>query len=395
MDDSLPPTNQPIDPHQALALALAQARQAEGRTSPNPPVGAVVVRQGAVVGAGATQPPGGPHAERVALAAAGAAARGADLYTTLEPCTFHGRTPPCTDAIIAAGIRRVFYVAGDPDPRMGAGAAAALGAAGVELRRLRDPQGAVADLLAPFRCRVTAGRPLVTAKYAMTLDGRIATAARDSRWVSGPSARRQVHLLRDRVDAIMVGVGTLLADDPALTTRLEDHWRPVRHPLRVIVDSRGRTPLGARVLDPALPGQTLLATVAPPDAWAAQAEARGATVLRLPADPRGRVALPELLAELARRGVNHLLAEGGAALLGALAAAGLIDRLWAFVAPKLVGGADAPGPLGDPGVARMDDARPFVLRQIARYDQDVLLVSTAKDAPWWPEQEDEDVHRDR
>lgn len=394
MRDSPPHTEPPLDQAGALAQALAQARLAEGRTSPNPPVGAVVLREGRLVGAGATQPPGGPHAERVALAAAGPAARGADLYTTLEPCTFHGRTPPCTEAIIAAGVRRVFYVADDPDPRMGAGAAAALGAAGVELRRLPDPDGAVAELLAPFRCRVARARPLVTAKYAMTLDGRIATAARDSRWVSGPEARRLVHLLRDRVDAIMVGVGTLLADDPALTTRLEQHWREPRHPLRVVLDSRGRTPPGARLLDPALPGRTLLATVAPPDAWAAQVEARGATVLRLPPDPHGRVDLPALLAELARRGVNHLLAEGGATLLGALAAAGLIDQIWAFVAPKLVGGAGAPGPLGEPGVARMDDARPFVLRRVARYGQDVLLVAAAADAPWWPQQEDAHVHRD-
>jgi diaminohydroxyphosphoribosylaminopyrimidine deaminase/5-amino-6-(5-phosphoribosylamino)uracil reductase len=168
----------------------------------------------------------------IALREAAGGARGATIYSTLEPCTFHARTPPCTAAIIAAGIRKVFYVARDNDPRIGRGAAEVLGQAGIEVQRLTERDGVVAEILAPFRCRVATGRPLVTAKYAMTLDGRIAAAGGDSRWVSGVESRRQVHLLRDEVDAIMVGVGTLLGDDPELTTRLADHWRPVHHPLR-------------------------------------------------------------------------------------------------------------------------------------------------------------------
>lgn len=367
----------------ALQLAIAQARAVEGRTSPNPPVGAVVVKHGTVVGCGATQPPGGLHAERVALQAAGVAAHGADLYVTLEPCTFHGRTPPCTDAIIAAGIRRVYYVARDPDLRMGSGAAARLQSRGIDVLQVPDPSGGVADLLAPFRCRVTTGRPLVTAKYAMTLDGRIATAGGESRWITGPAARRHVHALRDRVDAIMVGVGTILTDDPQLTTRLEDHWRPVQHPLRVLVDSHGRTPLTARVLDRESPGHTLIATVDPPEAWVEAVLATGARIEWLPADATGRVALPTLLARLGRQGVNHLLVEGGSRLLGALAAADLIDAVWAFIAPKLIGGAAAPGPLGDPGVLHMADARRFTIRRVEQYDQDMLLVAMAADAPWW------------
>ncbi|MFM8394353.1 MAG: bifunctional diaminohydroxyphosphoribosylaminopyrimidine deaminase/5-amino-6-(5-phosphoribosylamino)uracil reductase RibD, partial [Acidobacteriota bacterium] len=198
----------------ALDLAIRMARTVIGRTSPNPPVGAVVVRDGQVVGVGATQPPGGPHAEVIALREAASGARGATLYSTLEPCTFHARTPPCTSAIIDAGIRKVFYVAHDNDPRIGRGAAEILGQAGIEVGRLSEGGGAVAEILAPFRCRVATGRPLVTAKYAMTLDGRIAAVGGDSRWVSGEASRRRVHLLRDEVDAIMVGVGTLLGDDP-------------------------------------------------------------------------------------------------------------------------------------------------------------------------------------
>ena len=368
---------------EALDLAIRQAQRVSGRTSPNPPVGAVVTQSGTILGVGATQPPGGPHAEIVALHAAGAASQGAELYTTLEPCTFHGRTPPCTEAIIAAGIRRVYYVARDSDPRIGAGAEQQLQAAGIEVVRLPDPNGRVADLLAPFRCRVHTGRPLVTVKYAMTLDGRIATASGDSRWISGPSSRHQVHLLRDRVDAIMVGVGTVLADNPELTTRLEGHWRPLRHPLRIVVDSYGRTPLDARLLAPELPGQTMIATVAPAAAWVEELTARGIQVEQLPGDATGRVDLQALLKLLGRRGLNHLLVEGGATLLGGLAAQGLIDEIQAFIAPKLVGGAAAPGPLGGVGVTLMADAHPFLLRRVERYDQDVLLIATAADAAWW------------
>lgn len=372
-----------LSPAAAMRLAIDQARAVNGRTSPNPPVGAVVIQKGAVVGVGATHPPGGPHAERVALALAGDQARGADLYVTLEPCTFYGRTPPCTEAIIAAGVRRVYYVARDDDPRMVTGAASCLRAAGIETIQMPDSDGAVADLLAPFRCRVSAGRPLVTIKYAMTLDGRIATITGASRWISGAAARRQVHLLRDHVDAIMVGVGTVLADDPQLTTRLDDHWRPVQHPLRVIVDSHGHTPLSARVLATDLPGQTLIATVDPSPSWVAAVTATGAQVLHLPPDSTGRVALAPLLTHLASIGVNHVLVEGGARLLGALTAAGLVDQVWAFIGSKLVGGAKAPGPLGDPGVAELADAQKLHIRRVERYDQDVLLVATANDVPWW------------
>ncbi|WP_026369602.1 bifunctional diaminohydroxyphosphoribosylaminopyrimidine deaminase/5-amino-6-(5-phosphoribosylamino)uracil reductase RibD [Kallotenue papyrolyticum] len=363
--------------HDAIWMeqALALAERARGRTAPNPPVGAVVVRDGQIVGQGWTQPPGGAHAEVMALREAGPAARGAELYVTLEPCTFWGRTPPCTSAIIESGIRRVWFAARDPDPRIGAGAAVVLARAGIPATQLEAYRAQAEEQIAAFRCWRLARRPLVIAKYAMTLDGRIATLSGDSRWVSGAAARRRVHELRDQVDAIMVGVGTLLADDPLLTTRLEDHWRPVRHPLRVIVDSHGRTPLTARVVDPALPGRTLIATVDPDPHWRAALRERGVEVIRLPPDNVGRVALPALLHWLAEHEITSLLVEGGGTLLGALAHAHLIDRIWAFVAPKLVGGRTAPGPLGDPGVARMAEALPC---QIVRHElvgSDVLIIA--------------------
>ncbi len=283
------------------------------------------------------------------------------------------------------GVRRVFYVARDSDPRIGVGAAEILRSEGIEVIRLADPGGAVSDLLAPFRCRVATARPLLTAKYAMTLDGRIAASGGDSRWVTGPTARHQVHLLRDRVDAILIGVGTLLADDPELTTRLADHWRPVRHPLRVIVDSHGRSPLTARLFDQSMPGTTLVATVDAPAAWSDALAARGVEVERLSADPVGRVDLRALLASLAARGVNHLLAEGGSELLGTLGDARLIDQINAWIAPKLVGGRAAPGPLAGGGVTLMAEAGRYHLRRVERHDDDVLLVATAVEAPWWSE----------
>ena len=228
-----------------------------------------------------------------------------------------------------------------------------------------------------------------TALYAMTLDGRIAATGGDSRWVSGVESRRQVHLLRDEVDAIMVGVGTLLGDDPELTTRLVDHWRPVHHPLRVLVDSRGRAPLSARLFAPELPGRTLVATVDPPSGWQAGLSERGVEVERLPADGQGQVDLAQLLRHLAGRGINHLLVEGGSQLLGSLNDHGLIDQIQAYVAPKLVGGAGAPGPLAGSGVRLMAEARPYDLRHIERYGDDLLLVATASGQPWWSTSEEE------
>ena len=357
--------------HTYMEEALMAARMAEGRTNPNPSVGAVVVKDGVVIGRGWTAPAGGPHAEAIALDVAGAQAYGATLYTTLEPCTFHGRTPPCTTAIRAAGIRRVVWAAHDVDPRIGTGASTVLAQDGIVADYL--PHATADELIAPFRSRIERHRPLVTTKWAMSLDRRIATRTRDSRWITGPAARRRVHELRDRVDAIMVGVGTVLADNPSLTVRLTEHWRPVRHPLRVVVDSHGRTPLHANVLDTELPGTTVIAAVAPPAAWHGAVEARGIEVLILPGQ-QGRVHLAALLEVLAERGILHLLVEGGSTLLGALADDQLIDRVWAFVAPKLIGGSCAPGPFGGTGSATIAETARVVIDAVEMIDDDVLMT---------------------
>jgi diaminohydroxyphosphoribosylaminopyrimidine deaminase/5-amino-6-(5-phosphoribosylamino)uracil reductase len=358
-----------------MEQALQLAQRAIGRTSPNPPVGAVVVRDGTVVGKGWTQPPGGAHAEVVALREAGPAAQGADLYVTLEPCTFWGRTPPCTDAIKRAGVRRVFWAAQDPDPRMGQGAAAMLAKDGIEGSQLAGFAVRAEEQMEGFLYWKTRGRPLVISKYAMTLDGKIATKTGDSRWITGPAARRRVHELRDQVDAILVGVGTVLADDPQLTTRIENHWRPVHHPLRIVVDSRGRTPLSAQVLDPDLPGHTIIATVQPDNGWCSEVQARGVEVMMLPADDNGYVDLRCLLQALGERGITTVLVEGGAQVLGSLASEQLIARIWAFVAPKLIGGSIAPGPVGDPGIAHLADAQPWYVQQYEMIGDDVLIIA--------------------
>ncbi|HEY1013615.1 MAG TPA: bifunctional diaminohydroxyphosphoribosylaminopyrimidine deaminase/5-amino-6-(5-phosphoribosylamino)uracil reductase RibD, partial [Herpetosiphonaceae bacterium] len=356
--------------------ALAQARRAMGRTSPNPPVGAVVARDGVIVGRGWTQPPGGAHAEVGALREAGPAAAGADLYVTLEPCTIHGRTPPCADAIIAAGIRRVVIAARDPNPRFERDAASVLGAAGVAVEFDEAARAEAEEQTEAFRRWITARRPFVLAKYAMTLDGKIATKTGDSRWITSPPARAWVHELRDRTDAILVGVGTLLADDPLLTTRIERPARPVSHPLRVVLDAGGRTPPAAALLRADTPGRTLIATTERSDpAWRSALAGPHAEVALLPALPGGRIDPAALLDLLGERQITSLLVEGGGEVIASFAAAGLIDKLYAFIAPKIVGGAHAPSPVGGPGVERMAEAAPFMLRRVEQLGPDALLVA--------------------
>lgn len=359
------------------ARALALARSVLGRTSPNPAVGAVLVRDGAIVGEGATQPPGGPHAERVALALAGERARGATLYVTLEPCSHHGRTPPCADALIAAGVAAVAYATADPHPAA-AGGAHVLRAAGVTVVPGDGAWAAEARQLneAFFHWAATR-RPFVSAKWAMSLDGKIATRTGESRWITGPEARRRVHQLRDTVDAILVGSGTVLADDPALTTRLEG--QEVHHPLRVVLDARGRLPLTARLVCGGLPGHTLVATSpAAPAAWRAALAAAGLEVCLLPTTvgqgESGGVPLEAVLDLLGQRGVTSLLVEGGATVQAAFAAAGLVDKYLAFVAPLTIGGTGAPGPVGGRGPALLAEARRLRLDAVERLGPDVLLT---------------------
>lgn len=355
-----------------MAQALALAYQVLGTTSPNPAVGAVVVRDGQVVGFGATLPPGGPHAEVVALSRAGELARGATLYVTLEPCCHYGRTPPCTEAIIAAGVSEVHIATLDPNPLVSGRGVQALRAAGLRVV-LGEHEAEARKLNEWFFKFITTGRPFVLAKYAMTLDGKIAAYTGDGRWVTGPEARAFVHRLRAQVDAVMVGVGTVLKDDPALTARPEEFGEAPapRQPVRVVVDSRARTPLKARVLAGA--AKTLIATTALADPKKLKALSdRGAQVLILPAAD-GRVDLGALLDELGRRNIAWILAEGGSRLLGTLFDRGLIDKVVVFVATKLIGGKTAPGPLGGLGRPRLSEAVSLKEVEFCRLGEDFLI----------------------
>jgi diaminohydroxyphosphoribosylaminopyrimidine deaminase/5-amino-6-(5-phosphoribosylamino)uracil reductase len=256
--------------------------------------------------------------------------------------------------LIAAGVSEVVYAVGDPNPLVNGLGHASLEAAGVVVRH-GVCEAEARQINRPFFKHVTVGWPFVTAKFAISLDGKIATRSGDSRWITSHISRQRVHELRDRTDVILVGAGTVIADDPQLTTRLPRH--DVHHPLRIVVDSRGRVPLTAQLFDPALPGQTVLATTAACDPTrCVSLEARGVEVWKLPPDPQGRVSLPALLDEIGRRDKLTLLVEGGSELLGAFFAERLVDRVWAFIAPIIIGGKEAPGPVGGTGVENLSQA---------------------------------------
>jgi diaminohydroxyphosphoribosylaminopyrimidine deaminase / 5-amino-6-(5-phosphoribosylamino)uracil reductase len=319
----------------AMRAALALARRGLGTVWPNPSVGCVIVKDGIVVGRGATRPGGRPHGETEALGRAGAAARGATAYVTLEPCCHWGRTPPCADALIAVGLRRVVAAIEDPDPRVAGAGIARLRAAGLAVEIGLCAEEA-AEVNAGFLTRIRLGRPLVTLKLASSLDGRIATASGESRWITGPAARQRAHLLRATQDAILVGTDTVLADDPQLTCRLPGLTQ--RSPVRVVLDRQLRIPPTARVIAEARQVPSWVVTLASADAER-QAALRSAGVVVMLAEPdaAGRIDLAAALAQLGERGITRLLVEGGGRLAAALLRAQLVDRLVWMQAPLLLG----------------------------------------------------------
>ena len=353
-----------------MQRALELARRAQGAASPNPAVGAVIVRQGRLVGQGWTQPPGGHHAEIEALAGAGEEARGATLYVTLEPCSHYGRTPPCTQALLRAGIAEVHVAIQDPYPQVNGSGIKELEAAGVRVL-LGEREEEAREVMEAYLKWASTGLPFITAKYAMSLDGKIATATGESRWITGPQARRRGHDLRSASDAIMVGIGTALADDPQLTARDEADRALERQPLRVVVDSGARLPAGAAMLR--APGSTLVATADPPDARVRPLVDAGAEVLRLPGDD-GRVDLNRLLCLLGQRPITSLLAEGGGVLLASLVRQGLVDRVMAFIAPVIIGGREAPTPVEGDGAPHLADALRLHRVGVERLGDDLLVT---------------------
>jgi diaminohydroxyphosphoribosylaminopyrimidine deaminase/5-amino-6-(5-phosphoribosylamino)uracil reductase len=367
-----------VTPRDLRMMGLALREAARGRPSPNPHVGAVVARGDEVVGVGHHARAGTAHAEVNALAAAGERAWGATLYVTFEPCNHHGRTGPCTDAILAAGIRRVVIAVRDPAPHV-PGAVEKLRAAGLEVVvGVREREGRA--LVADFVKQITTGLPFVHLKAAVTLDGRIATRTGDSRWITGERARREAHRMRDRADAVLVGVGTVLADDPSLTVR---HVRG-RNPLRVVLDGTLRTPPSARVIaDDTGAGCLILhAPDAPPERREVLRRLPGVTLIEVPrvsltvsgtgADA-GPLDVRAALAALGARDVVRVLCEGGARVHGALLEAGLVDRVSVFVAPLLLGDAQA-RPLAEGRVVcSLADALRLREVTIRRLGDDVLI----------------------
>jgi len=362
--------------HDDAALMRRALRLAAlGRhASPNPMVGCVLVSgTGQVIGEGWHPKAGEPHAEVFALRDAGERARGTTAFVSLEPCSHHGRTPPCADALLAAGVSRVVCAMADPDTRVAGSGFAKLRGGGVEVSAGLLEAEARALNAAYIKHRVT-GLPWVVLKTATTLDGKIAATGGDSQWITSAISRRAVHRqLRDRCDAVLTGIGTVLADDPSLTTRLTH--KAGRNPWRVIVDSQLRTPLASQVVKlSALDGKTIIAAVPDADPVRREAlEARGCRVL-LCETHGGRVNLTDLMRRLGTRGdMVGVLVEGGGQLAASLLSAQLVDRWLAFIAPKIVGGTEAPGPVGDLGISRMADAREVQFRQVRRCGPDIVI----------------------
>ncbi|MDL2269272.1 bifunctional diaminohydroxyphosphoribosylaminopyrimidine deaminase/5-amino-6-(5-phosphoribosylamino)uracil reductase RibD [Desulfosarcina sp. OttesenSCG-928-G17] len=353
-----------MQPTDYMKTALELAEKGRGRTSPNPMVGAVVVKDGRIVGKGYHPKAGGPHAEVVAIDDAGDLAHGATLYVTLEPCNHFGRTPPCTHKIIAAGIRKVVVAMADPNPKVEGGGNAALLAAGIEVET-GVCEAAAQTLNEAFVTWITTGRPFVVAKCAATLDGRIATRTGDSRWVTGPSARRFVHELRHQADGILVGVGTVIQDDPSLTTRLENETGV--DPTRIILDTRLSMPVSAKLLHQKshAPTWIICGPDAPEDRRKALSDA-GARIIVAPLNAN-QIDLGALMDILGENHMTHLLVEGGASVMGSFFSAGIVDKVCFFYAPKILGGDDGVPICRGKGPERMDQC-------LAVHDLSVRLI---------------------
>ncbi len=357
----------------AMARALALARRGRFTTAPNPMVGAVVVRDGEIVGSGWHRRAGGEHAEAMALSAAGDLAVGATVYVTLEPCNHHGRTPPCARGILEAGVERVVFAHRDPNPEVTGGGAERLRAAGLRVEGGLLAEQAI-EMNVPFLTGVLHRRPAVTLKWAMSLDGRIATASGDSQWISSPRGRQWALGLREEHQAIVVGSGTALADDPRLNRRLDRAEGPI---VRVVLDRRLRLSPRARMFE--VEGPVVVYTEKPRGGQADAAskwvdrrdrlrEAGAEVVVLEVVEPAA------VLADLAGRGVANVLVEGGAAVLEAFASSGVWDRAAVCCAPILIGGAEAPGPLGGAGAEKLADGWRLDRLRVRRRGPDVILV---------------------
>ncbi|MDP6102197.1 MAG: bifunctional diaminohydroxyphosphoribosylaminopyrimidine deaminase/5-amino-6-(5-phosphoribosylamino)uracil reductase RibD [Dehalococcoidia bacterium] len=353
-----------------MKRALELSREALGLSSPNPPVGAVVVKDGRIVGEGHTLPPGQAHAEVIALNQAGELARSATLYTTLEPCCHFGKTPPCTRAIIQAGIAQVHIATNDPNPLVNGKGVAELEGAGLSIHQDECSEEAeeVTEAYIKF---VTTGLPFVVAKFAMSLDGKIAASSGDSKWISSEDARYYARELRQWNDAIIVGIGTILDDDPRLTARDGDGCPRAKQPVRIVVDTSARVPLSAQLFRE--PGPLLVVTARATKNRTEALRGAGAQVLSLPADD-GSVDLSGLLKVLGEREITSLLAEGGGTLLGSFFDLGLVDKVVAFVSPVILGGRGSPSPVAGAGATVMADSIRLKRTKVDVVGEDVMMT---------------------
>ncbi len=369
-----------------MKRALELAKFGEGHTAPNPLVGAVIVKDGQIIGEGWHAVYGGPHAEIMAFQSLNASAEGATLYVTLEPCSHFGKTPPCVDAIIAHKISKVVVAMLDPNPLVGGRGVQKLTEHGITVK-MGILESESADLNEPFLKFITTGCPLIIVKTAMTLDGKLASVTGDSKWISSTASRQLVHKMRNKYSGIMVGIGTVLADDPSLTTRLDvtAQDNTVKQsfvsadPHRIIVDTHARTPLTANVLNlHDSKAMTIIATteLAPLESRLAF-EAKGATVLTLPSKD-GHVDLKALIVKLGEMHIDSVLVEGGSELNFSLFNEQLVDRVFSFIAPKIIGGRNAKTPVAGEGIAMMRDAIQLENVKVSMIESDILIEATVK-----------------
>ncbi len=358
------------DDKKFIRRAIELALLGEGYTDPNPMVGAVIVKDGRIIGEGYHRRYGDLHAERDAIARLKECAQGASMYVTLEPCCHHGKQPPCTEAVIEAGISRVFVGSRDPNPLVAGKGVKILREAGIEVIEdcLREECDAVNPVFFKY---ITTGRPYVVLKYAMTMDGKIATGSGASKWITGSSSREEVQRLRHKYMAIMAGIGTVLADDPMLNVRIQG----LKSPVRIICDSGLRMPPGCNIVRTAGDIRTIAAYCKDEDEVRKRAEAleyAGVNTVKLPGKD-GCVDMEALMAYLGRGGINSVLVEGGGTLNDSILRSSLADRVEVFMAPKIFGGANAKTPVEGVGVGTVDEAALFSLESIRRYDDDIRL----------------------
>jgi diaminohydroxyphosphoribosylaminopyrimidine deaminase / 5-amino-6-(5-phosphoribosylamino)uracil reductase len=353
-----------------MKLAIELARSAKGQTSPNPIVGAIVVKNNQIIGMGAHLKAGEPHAEVHAIRMAGDKTKGATIYVTLEPCSHHGKTPPCADLIIASGIERVVVASTDPNPVVAGRGISKLREAGitVETGVLEAEALELNDVFFHF---IKTGLPYVTLKSATSLDGKTATVTGESKWITGEAARQDVHNLRHQHDAILVGVNTVIADDPSLTTRLPGGGK---NPVRIILDSTLRTPLNARVVRDGEAATWVVTTSQAEQGKVAEMEALGVEVIVL----TETLKIPEILKALGERGITSLFVEGGAEVHGSFLKEGAFQQFISYMAPKLIGGKNAPSVFGGEGIVHIGDAVSLQIKDVSMIGDDIRIIATPR-----------------